>query len=559
MKTKLGSIISKLLLFTLAVLLVLPFGFIVHAEENTEEEAVMRTITVPSGIYARPSYNLISGDRVSVDEGAIPSVDISGVTGHVNIFTFYAQQYVDTVQNGDHYGDRFKDLLVEYIASDEAFTGSAYDNIHGFYYKRLFYKAFGAGITRGEFSFTAPNSTTIDWTMSDAVFLEELATRVDFTKDDFGIRFDENELYLTGFSADNTISASWTGVHTPDGYTIDDVDVFITCGYTVILNSDENERQEFDHPGNVTVRAANLRYSRPLSDYYANNPYDGRCMLFIQFTPYILGKAGKATEISFDFDKNMDITVPGGALEEASSADCYFLNPTTQDEFHNWGDSFIYFKWTGVSVEDTVEYLSSNIEIELYCHGDTFETRDNWQWVAYSPDIYSFRSMRINFNLTDIETYVEGLGSHLRFQENNSTNYSGAAIRITPCYNTGTQYVRGKPITIYLSTLGGTKSLIEDNLDGTETDLNEPVYDPISGIIDDILPGGDVSGNGVSLDVSDLGGITLKFFSMLKTLFSACGQFPGMVASVFVFLPSYYTYMLTIGLAVVIILRILGR
>ena len=382
------------------------------------------------------------------------------------------------------------------------------------------------------------------------------------------IKYDN--FYLLGFQCDSSIRASWQGINTDLDIDLAKVEIQVKPTYYFMLESGEEE-QAFSSPGTISVPYIDGSFYKSYSDYYKNNPYAGRSELYLTFTPVYKENSATAAyygrSIIVVIDKNGEITDlnSGASTVPVYDNDFYLLNFTSVSEFHNFGDSFIYAYWTGSSIDSTVEYLYSDIKIQLYCNDGVFDSQlqdSSFKWIDYkTDDIFSINSKTIKFNLTVLADYCNSQGYYWG-KKNYRGNYTNEVIRLIPYYVTrdGTYY--GRAVEISLSALGGVKStmqvegdvLSEDSDYLDRKDLTDDYYtdhSPIGDLVDDII-----SGNTADMDINSL---TFNFFALLKTMLQACGQFPALVANVFSFLPGYYSSMLIVGLGLIILLRILGR
>ena len=382
------------------------------------------------------------------------------------------------------------------------------------------------------------------------------------------IKYDN--FYLLGFQCDSSVRASWQGINTDLDIDLAKVEIQVKPTYYFMLESGEEE-QAFSSPGTISVPYTDGSFYKAYSDYYKDNPYAGRSELYLTFTPVYKENSATAAyygrSIIVVIDENGKITDlnSGASTVPVYDNDFYLLNFTSVSEFHNFGDSFIYAYWTGSSIDSTVEYLYSDIKIQLYCNDGVFNSQlqdSTFKWIDYkTDDIFSINSKTIKFNLTVLADYCNSQGYYWG-KKNYRGNYTNEVIRLIPYYVTrdGTYY--GRAVEISLSALGGVKStmqvegdvLSEDSDYLNRKDLTDDYYtdhSPIGDLVDDII-----SGNTADLDINSL---TFDFFSLLKTMLQACGQFPALVANVFSFLPGYYSSMLIVGLGLIILLRILGR
>lgn len=382
---------------------------------------------------------------------------------------------------------------------------------------------------------------------------------------------DYDNFYLLGFQCDSSIRASWQGLNTDLDIDLSKVEIQVKPTYYFMLESGEEE-QAFSSPGTISVPYTDGGFYKAYSDYYKNNPYAGRSKLYLKFTPVYKESSAVASyygrSIIVVIDENGKIAdLNGGASTvPVYDNDFYLLNFSSVSEFHNYGDSFIYAYWTGSSIDSTVDYLYSDIKIQLYCNDGVWNSENQgaeFNWIDYkTDDIFSINSKTIKFNLTSLADYCNSQGYYWG-KKNYRGTYTNEVIRLIPYYTTreGTYY--GRAVEISLSALGGVKSTMQVEGDvlseGSSyldrTDLTDDYYtdnSPIGDLVDDIIN----SDNSANLSIDDL---TFNFFSLLKSMIQACGQFPALVANVFSFLPGYYSSMLIVGLGLIILLRILGR
>lgn len=370
---------------------------------------------------------------------------------------------------------------------------------------------------------------------------------------------------LIGFDCDNSIHASWNGYTFDEslGVTVktSDIKVNVVPLYFLTLEKGEEE-QDFETEGLISVNYTDFLFDKSYSDYFIDNPYIGRIKLRLSFYPSYYDQYNnilyRGKSISVQFDENgeiVSIDFPEASLTSEYN-DFYLKNFTATSEFHNFSDSYIHCYWNGSSVDGVVDYVYSGIKVQLYCH--TGEDKFTYKWIDYNlDDIVSIRSNRLDFNLTDIDTYCRD--NDCWFYDS-SICWSNEIIRITPYYKTTSQYIYGRSVEISLTKLGGIGSILQSTGDAIN---GNPTYDDLqSGYLpdfNDVIDSVDDSITDPETSKIDIELVASNFFTLIWDLFRACGQFPSLVASVFSFLPNYYNTMIVISLSVILILRILGR
>ncbi len=375
------------------------------------------------------------------------------------------------------------------------------------------------------------------------------------------------DFVLSGFDCDNSIYASWADIICPENIVKDDVYVEVYPIYFLILEKGEIE-QDYETPGTITVKNANY-FSKAYADYFADNPYAGRCELTLSFTPVYEDLQnnkvyrGKSIRVSFDKKGNVEsYDIPEGALTATHSSEFALKNFTATSEFHNWDDSYVHCYWNGSTISETVKYVYSDIKVQLYARTGEYPNV-TYEWIDYPlNDIISINSNRLSFNLSEVDDYCRTVG--YRFYDT-SWQWENLKIRVTPYYKSTNAYVYGKSVEISLTKLAGIGSIMQsqgDALNGTpDYDNLEEDYltdnSVLGGVIDDVF--NDVSGGEIGAGSFDITKIATDFLNLLPSFLKACGQFPSLVARVYSFLPSYYANMLICGLSLIIILRILGR
>ncbi len=375
------------------------------------------------------------------------------------------------------------------------------------------------------------------------------------------------DFVLSGFDCDNSIYASWADIICPENIVKDDVYVEVYPIYFLILEKGEIE-QDYETPGTITVKNANY-FSKAYADYFAGNPYAGRCELTLSFTPVYEDLQnnkvyrGKSIRVSFDKKGNVEsYDIPEGALTATHSSEFALKNFTATSEFHNWDDSYVHCYWNGSTISETVKYVYSDIKVQLYARTGEYPNV-TYEWIDYPlNDIVSINSNRLSFNLSEVDDYCRTVG--YRFYDT-SWQWENLKIRVTPYYKSTNAYVYGKSVEISLTKLAGIGSIMQsqgDALNGTpDYDNLEEDYltdnSVLGGVIDDVF--NDVSGGEIGAGSFDITKIATDFLNLLPSFLKACGQFPSLVARVYSFLPSYYANMLICGLSLIIILRILGR
>ncbi len=383
---------------------------------------------------------------------------------------------------------------------------------------------------------------------------------------------DTDSFYLTGFDCDDTVHATWTDIVVPsDSWNLNEVNVSVSCSYLYLLGQDE-ELVDFPKVGTIEVPYTNFSFDKSLSDYYKDNPYDGKCILTLTFVPVYKGMSGKEISVSFDVNKKMSINLPQVSLTPVYNENIYFENFSSNSNFKldSQGGTDIFARWTGVHTGE-IEYIYSDVKIDLYCcNFDSYQTGGNgfvdMDWFEYNTgDILSFNTRKLEFNVLELRNYIASLQNNYNFGNPDSTytasNYA-AKIRITPYCKTSTNYYYGKSVEITLSQIGNVKSIMQN--EGASLSVgNLPQTNLDFGYFDDNSVIGDLTESILNKDESvalkDIDGLTLDFFALLKAMLKTCGQFPALVGEVFSFLPQYYSNMLVIGLGLIILLRILGR
>lgn len=204
-------------------------------------------------------------------------------------------------------------------------------------------------------------------------------------------------------------------------------------------------------------------------------------------------------------------------------------------------------RWNSVSTTYS-DRATNFIRVDLGCGSE---------WVTFSREYAYFSDPSVQFNSVELSNFI------YKKWDNPQGSF---CLRLTPYYTTrsgGSYY--GKPVYFDFDIFGSIKSVGQyegDFRDGNSydfTDITQKDYfednSAFGDLFDDIF-----NDSGSSEDTPfSINDLTFNFFSLLKDLISACGQFPALIASVFSFLPSVYTSMLVVALGLVVILRIVGR
>lgn len=378
----------------------------------------------------------------------------------------------------------------------------------------------------------------------------------------------DDEFSLTGFTCSNSIYASWTGITNGTATTLswDDVTVKVKPIYYLILEAGEVE-QDYETLGTVEVPYTDYYYSKNYSDYFEGNPYVGRCQLLLYFTPYRFSEdtneivQGKSILVKFDENGNItNLDIPESSITPTFNSGLEFRNFKATNEFHNWGDSYVHCYWTGVNVDSSINYIYSDVKIQLFASPANVVDNNSHEWIEYDhDDIISFNTNKLSFNLSELDAYCKSIGYRFHMK-NYDGKYNGEKIRLTPYCKTSNEYFYGKSVEITLGPAGGIDAVMQstgDAIGNDVTDYTDLESDYISDgafiedVMDDIFSEDD--------EALDLNGIATDFFQGISSFLKLCGQFPALVTNVLGFLPEYYRTMLVIALGAVIILRVLGR
>lgn len=375
----------------------------------------------------------------------------------------------------------------------------------------------------------------------------------------------ENDMALVGFECNEYLEAFWTGISGLSGYSPGELVVEVKPSYVLLLDEGE-ELQPFEKPEPIIVPFENYSFSETYDYFFEGNPYKGRAILTLNFTPVFTPKQtnpvvyrGKSIKVTFDKNGGFDgYDIPVDGLVPGYSDVEFVLNNFNALSDKYQGAPIINCMWNGSSIDGLIDYVYSEIKVELYCF---HEESGGWKWLEYPLDkIVSIKTNRLVLNLNDLAEYA--LSNNLIFKDvdKGSSMYKDSMIRITPFYKGYSDYVYGKSVVITTTYSGGIKMIQQSNGDGfvenpMYTELQKDYYDDhsiVGDYMDSVLDGFEESD--INLDK-----VTLNFFTLLKGLFSAAGQFPSLFASVFSFLPDYFISMLVISFSLIIILRVIGR
>lgn len=204
-------------------------------------------------------------------------------------------------------------------------------------------------------------------------------------------------------------------------------------------------------------------------------------------------------------------------------------------------------RWNSVSTTYS-DRATNFIRVDLGCGSE---------WVTFSHEYAYFSDPSVQFNSVELSNFI------YKKWDNPQGPF---CLRLTPYYTTrsgGSYY--GKPVYFDFDIFGSIKSVSQYDGDFRDensydfTDITQKDYFEDNSVIGDLFD--DIFNDSGSSEDNpfSINDLTFNFFSLLKDLISACGQFPALIASVFSFLPSVYTSMLVVALGLVVILRIVGR
>ena len=376
---------------------------------------------------------------------------------------------------------------------------------------------------------------------------------------------EEIDMSLTGFECNKDMEAFWTGISGLSGYAPGELVVEVKPSYMLMLEEGE-ELKSFEKPDAINVPFEDMSFSNTYDYYFEGNPYKGHAILTLNFTPVFTPNQSepvvmRGKSIKVTFDKNgefggYDIPVDG-LVPEYSDIEFVFNNFNALSEV-NQGEHIINCMWNGSSIDGLIDYVYSEVKVEIYCLDKESGT---WKWLVYPLDkIVSIKTNRLELKLNALAEYALSNNMIYKDVQNGSSMFKDSMIRITPFYKGYSDYVYGKSVVITTTYSGGIKVIQQSNGDGfvenpMYQELGKDYFDdhsPVGDYMDSILEGFDES-------EMNLDKVTLNFFSLLKGLLSATGQFPALFAAVFSFLPDYFISMIVISLSLVIILRVIGR
>ena len=299
-------------------------------------------------------------------------------------------------------------------------------------------------------------------------------------------------------------------------------------------------------------------------------PYkNGFAQLIVDLWPIVIDSDGQEYQgqkysYYFDSDGNLQsVSKPTPSLDPIYDPDCYFENfycsSSTYDKYGNLLENGTnldsdkkhrqYFIGANSVKRSFSPIREQGVYILCFFDGGTSS--------GYVLDLYSYGSLlsgggfQFQPTLGELNIYF-GL-DNVPLSDSFNKKFT---LKFIPYYSTGSSLYYGNASVIEINgsdihPFQEHNDPADENSDKDREDLDPEV--PKKNPIDYI--GGDVSG-GDSIDVLT---VTKNFYSMLTGMLNALGQFPSLVARVFSFLPSVYTDMLLVALALVIILRILGR
>ena len=370
---------------------------------------------------------------------------------------------------------------------------------------------------------------------------------------------------LKGFQADNTITATWTGTTHDDVIdTYNKAKVGIRPGYAYK-----------SAPGQIAVRSTVLQ-EYDIADktftklYEELKPSDDTLFLrYLEVIPNYQKTAlstmyvGKSCWIWFNADGTVEKVVNdfersgGGSSDSEYNSDFYLIKVKGfADSISEWlKDPIYYIEWKGTSLDE--ELLADYVEpddtsVSVYCIGVSDSgVKKQYDYLALDPFIdeltiwskfgmvtNTFNQFEINLDVIEATMLQDGL------------TFEGEFYLVPQYKKDSRQYIRGCTTSVNIFT-GEVNNIVEEP---GEDDVIVPVTPPDDDDDDDDDP--DDSG---LPDIGGIGDIPTFMINLIKSFFGFVGYVPNLLGVIFPFLPTEINYLLSLGLVVSVVLRIVGR
>ena len=421
--------------------------------------------------------------------------------------------------------------------------------------------------------------------------------------------FEDTAYAFTGFTANNKMTATWTGTTERSYLKDEDVDEYVRVSYGFAAKDAPDSIKQVDNDSNEYSTAAKSLTVK-VSDLVPDD--DSWFLRYVQVIPCYrqagLGAwgdfyHGESSYVYFNADGSIDKIVapyvkgslsadmerPVIVLHEAANG-----NPTESDysyfEFNNAREDYFFeMKGRWYTTNDFDIYRDKLVWKYKY---STLLKNDLSTWVTVADGKNSVGKFQFDIlgkssweNLTtsypvDDRNYIGGSYALV----NKITGYSDAVDTLKmllkqpySLYNGYEVYVRYyrydengsieySKWTHFYNNLANSEGSSGSRLDDLDNMYSENQSD--KGLTDDELSDLENTGNSRNdldavpknnYDYSSLETATMNFFDLLTNFGSMLGQFPSMVTAVFGFLPEWLIGLIAVAIGAVIVCRFIGR
>lgn len=596
-------------LVVLHVFVSLLFSLPVHAEESLQTQQIFKYSNIVEGSYTQTvtyfvnescdSYNFILGDPTVSWKGGVAVVEPSSSLA-------VSSSWVTTYDDG-RVGDPWNTVNTysSYTLSNglkinwygiSPSNGAKYD-IDGHYY--LFNSGFDFSTKDGVKSFLEHY-----FVVKDIKADEEIGGGSIDNPD-----FQDTAYAFTGFTANNKMTATWTGTTERSYLKDEDVDEYVRVSYGFAAKDAPDSIKQVDNDSKEYSTAAKSLTVK-VSDLVPDD--DSWFLRYVQVIPCYrqagLGAwgdfyHGESSYVYFNADGSIDKIVapyvkgslsadmerPVIVLHEAANG-----NPTESDysyfEFNNAREDYFFeMKGRWYTTNDFDIYRDKLVWKYKY---STLLKNDLSTWVTVADGKNSVGKFQFDIlgkssweNLitsypVDDRNYIGGSYALV----NKITGYSDAVDTLKmllkqpySLYNGYEVYVRYyrydengsieySKWTHFYNNLANSEGSSGSRLDDLDNMYSENQSD--KGLTDDELSDLENTGNSRNdldavpknnYDYSSLETATMNFFDLLTNYGSMLGQFPSMVTAVFGFLPGWLIGLIALAIGAVIVCRFIGR
>lgn len=609
-------------LVVLYVFVSLLFSLPVHAATVTPKGSLI--LESSSGDYLSTVYTqyvrIYSEDSLPVkfaslvryddiDKGDSATLDFIMYTTDIDAsFTFYSgneTQYTDTSKNPYiSYNEFHSSDMAIYTLSD----GTKVRAIHGGLGRKCYTITPCVPMYNG-----APGYKTFASTENIQAFLEHLLITGDLVPNNGGSidnpDFQDTAYAFTGFTANNKMTATWTGTTERSYLKDEDVEEYVRVSYGFAAKDAPDSIKQVDNDSKEYSTAAKSLTVK-VSDLVPDD--DSWFLRYVQVVPCYrqagLGAwgdfyHGESSYVYFNADGSIDKIVapyvkgslsadmerPVIVLHEAANG-----NPTESDysyfEFNNAREDYFFeMKGRWYTTNDFDIYRDKLVWKYKY---STLLKNDLSTWVTVADGKNSVGKFQFDIlgkssweNLitsypVDDRNYIGGSYALV----NKITGYSDAVDTLKmllkqpySLYNGYEVYVRYyrydengsieySKWTHFYNNLANSEGSSGSRLDDLDNMYSENQSD--KGLTDDELSDLENTGNSRNdldavpknnYDYSSLETATMNFFDLLTNYGSMLGQFPSMVTAVFGFLPVWLIGLIAVAIGAVIVCRFIGR